>query len=198
MATKSTYRVKFRRRRELKTDYRRRLSLIKSNLPRLVVRKSNNGAVTAQLVEFNMTGDRVISHVTSHDLKKFGWKGGCGNIPAAYLTGLLIGKKTAGVVEEAILDIGMQHPARGGKLFATLKGVVDAGLNIHSSEDAYPQDSRIRGEHIAEYYASLKGKDAKIRCFTKCEIDLEQLPSHFDMIKQKILVGETTSKRQEV
>ncbi len=40
MAMDARHRVSFRRRREGKTDYRARLALIKSNLPRAVVRRT--------------------------------------------------------------------------------------------------------------------------------------------------------------
>ena len=49
MSTSTTFKVKFRRRRELKTDYRKRLAMLKGNKPRLVVRKSNN-AMTVEVV----------------------------------------------------------------------------------------------------------------------------------------------------
>ena len=192
MANKNTYRVKFRRRRELKTDYNKRLDLVKSGLPRLVVRKNNKGNVVAQVIRFKIDGDVVLAQATATQLvKEYGWKGGCGNLPAAYLIGLLIGKKTKEKVEgvdEVILDIGRQHPVHGGKLFATLKGAVDGGLNVLGSKEAYPTDTRVRGEHIASYYSGLSEDDRK-RFFTKYDLSPEELPSHFDSVKKKILEG---------
>ena len=41
MAKGKRYSVKFRRRREGKTNYKKRLAFVKSDLPRLVVRRSN-------------------------------------------------------------------------------------------------------------------------------------------------------------
>ncbi|MDK2384746.1 MAG: 50S ribosomal protein L18, partial [Candidatus Korarchaeota archaeon] len=38
MARSARYKVRFRRRREGKTDYKKRLALLKSGLPRMVVR----------------------------------------------------------------------------------------------------------------------------------------------------------------
>jgi len=189
MASKTTYRVKFRRRRELKTDYNKRLKFIKSGLVRLVVRKNNKGTIIAQIVKYGGGGDVVLSQATATQLKDYGWKGGSANLPAAYLVGLIIGKKAkekAGGGEEIILDIGRQHPSHGGKLFATLKGAVDGGLNVLGSEEAHPSEKRIRGEHIASYYSGLSEDDKK-RFFTKYEMNPEELPSHFDSVRKKIL-----------
>ena len=46
MATGPRYAVKFRRRREGKTDYKKRLNLLKSELPRFIVRISNKYILT--------------------------------------------------------------------------------------------------------------------------------------------------------
>ena len=59
MAHGAKYRVPFRRRREGKTDYRKRLKLLLSRKPRLVVRKSLNNII-AQIVEYDEKGDRVV------------------------------------------------------------------------------------------------------------------------------------------
>ena len=39
------YRVPFRRRREARTDYRKRLQLLRAHQPRAVVRKTNAGVI---------------------------------------------------------------------------------------------------------------------------------------------------------
>ncbi len=48
------------------------------------------------------------------------------------------------------MDIGLQTPQKGAKIFASLKGIVDAGVEIPHSEDILPSEERIRGEHINE------------------------------------------------
>ena len=50
MANKKTYTVPFRRKREGKTNYKKRLGLLKSKSLRLVVRKSNKH-ILVQLVD---------------------------------------------------------------------------------------------------------------------------------------------------
>lgn len=163
MADSPTYRVPFRRRREKKTDYSKRLALVKSGKARLVVRKSNS-SIYAQLVEFSPAGDRTLAAASGKDLlKSGGWKGALGNIPAAYLVGYLLAKR-APKGAEAVFDIGMQRPAKGGRIFAALKGAVDGGLAIPFDESAFPSEERLQGAHvkdssgIAEAFKEAKGK----------------------------------------
>ncbi len=152
------FRVAFRRRREGKTDYRRRQKLLRSPLPRAVVRKTLNQTLV-QIVEADAAGDRVLASARSLDLKEHGWAAGTGNVPAAYLTGYLAGKRAAAKgVKGAVLDIGVQEPTRGGRVFAALQGLIDAGLEVPYSKDILPAKERIRGEHIGD--AVVKSFDA--------------------------------------
>ena len=89
MATRKRYNVRFRRRREGKTNYAKRLAFAKSDLPKLVVRRSNNYMI-AQIVNYSEKGDKTIAYYNSKSLKAKGWKYSCANIPAAYLTGVAI------------------------------------------------------------------------------------------------------------
>jgi large subunit ribosomal protein L18 len=164
MAHGPRYRVPRKRRREGKTDYRRRLSLLKSHLPRAVVRKSQKN-VLVQFIVFDPKGDKVISTTSGYELVKFGWKGSTSNIPSAYLTGYLAGKraKEMGIVE-AVLDIGLATPQKGSKVFASLKGMVDSGLDIPHNEKILPSEERIRGEHIND---SIKNQFEQVK--TKLE-----------------------------
>ena len=184
MAKGPRYRVKFRRRREGRTNYRKRLKLVLSRKPRLVVRVTNR-RVIAQVVEYSPEGDRVIAGVDSSMLKKFGWKGCIGNTPAAYLIGLLIAKKALSKgIHEVVLDIGLHSPIKGSKVFAALRGAVEGGLMVPHSPDVFPDDSRIRGEHIAGYYSS---SPEKFTGYKRREVDPSQLPSHVDEIKSRIM-----------
>lgn len=141
----------FRRRREGKTNYHVRYRLILSKKPRVVVRKSN-ASTTLQLVVAEQVGDKTLLTVNSKDLKNFGYTLGTGNLPAAYLTGLLFGKKMLALGEkEGIADIGLHASTRGNRIYAAIKGVVDAGVNVPHSPEIFPDDERIRGEHIKEY-----------------------------------------------
>ncbi|MCK4366887.1 MAG: 50S ribosomal protein L18 [Thermoplasmata archaeon] len=143
-------RVAFRRRRKGRTDYRLRSRLLRSGLPRAVVRASNRSTVV-QIMSFDPRGDRVLSSAVSSDLRKLGWEESTSNIPAAYLTGYLAGKRALeNGIEEAVLDAGLHVPTKGSRIFASLKGMLDAGLRIPCGEEILPSDERVRGEHIGE------------------------------------------------
>lgn len=149
MATGPRTRVPFRRRREGRTDYRRRLALLKSGDTRVVVRRTN-GNVIVQFVDWADHGDQVKVTAVGRELEKLGWTGSAKNTPAAYLTGLLAGKRAleAGV-EGAVLDLGRHLPVRGSKVFAALKGVLDAGVDVaHGSDEIYPSEDRLTGAFL--------------------------------------------------
>ncbi|MHA1607641.1 MAG: 50S ribosomal protein L18 [Candidatus Freyarchaeota archaeon] len=192
MARGARYRVPFRRRREGKTNYRLRRKLILSKLPRVVVRGSLNN-ITVQLIEPSFGGDKVLFSAHSRELmKKYGWKGHCGNLPAAYLTGLLLALKAKGKVKRAVLDIGLHTPVRGSRVFAALKGVLDGGLDVPHGEEILPSEERISGGHIAKYARYLLELDPTIyaRQFSaqiKRGVRPEDMPKHFNEVKKAIL-----------
>jgi large subunit ribosomal protein L18 len=143
--------VPFRRRREGKTNYHVRYKLILSKRPRVVVRKSN-ASTTLQLVMAEQNGDKTLLTVTSKELKNFGYTFSASNLPAAYLTGLLFGKKMLALGKDGgIADIGLHASTRGNRIYAAIKGVVDAGVSVPHSPEIFPDDGRIRGEHIKDY-----------------------------------------------
>lgn len=150
MAEGPRYRVNFRRRREGRTDYRQRQRLLRGRVPRAVVRLSLKNA-NVQFITYDEKGDKVLAAATSKELPKLGWTGATGNLPAAYLTGYLAGKRASqNGVEEAVLDIGLKGPARGSAVFAALKGMLDAGIAIPHGEEVLPTEERINGAHIDE------------------------------------------------
>jgi len=94
------FQVKYRRRREGKTDYRARRTMVlqdktKYNQPkyRMVVRLTNKDVVT-QIVHSKIAGDQVLMAAYSHELPAFGIKVGLTNYAAAYATGLLLARRT--------------------------------------------------------------------------------------------------------
>lgn len=193
MAQGPRYKVPFRRRREGKTDYRKRLKLLLSGKLRLVIRKTLNNII-CQIVEYDPKGDRVLITVHSKVLaKKFGWKAYRGNIPTAYLTGLVLGYEALKRnIKEAILDLGRQVPFKGGRLFAALKGCIDAGLKVPHGDGIFPSEERIRGEHIAKYAELLKKTDPEkykrqFSRYLKNNLLPEELPRHFEEVKKKII-----------
>jgi large subunit ribosomal protein L18 len=190
MARGSSYRVPLRRRREGKTDYQARKALVLSGKPRLVTRSTVKNVV-AQIVVAKPRGDEVLVAAHSRELKKYGWKAPTANVPAAYLTGLLCGLKaqTEGV-KEAILDIGLIAPTKGAKVFAMLRGVLDAGVDVPHDEEKMVKE-RMEGEHIAEYGKSLEvGSEiysAKFSKYLEQKLSPEKLPEHFAKVKADII-----------
>ena len=186
MAKGPRYKVPYRRRREGKTNYRKRLKLLLGRKPRIVVRITNR-RVIAQYVKYEPDGDKVLVSVTSDMLRDYGYLGDLNNTPASYLTGVLFGKKCiAEGYTEGILDIGLRTPSKGARVFAFLKGVVDAGVDVPHSPEVFPDESRIKGEHIAKYYTQAKER------FSETErrgFNPENYPKHVDEVKEKILGG---------
>ncbi|XP_072935108.1 large ribosomal subunit protein uL18 [Epargyreus clarus] len=93
------YQVKFKRRREGKTDYYARKRLVvqdknKYNTPkyRLIVRLSNKD-VTCQVAYSRIEGDHIVCAAYSHELPNYGIKVGLTNYAAAYCTGLLLARR---------------------------------------------------------------------------------------------------------
>jgi len=143
-----------RRRKECKTDYLHRLKLLKSEKPRLVFRKTNT-SIIAQYVVSDEAKDKIVIGITSKKLLKFGWpekmKGSLKSLTASYLTGYLMGKQIQKQkLENPIVDFGMLRVLHKTKLFAFLKGAIDSGLDIACQEEAFPEEERIKGEHLKE------------------------------------------------
>jgi large subunit ribosomal protein L18 len=180
MATGPRYKVPMRRRREARTNYHQRLRLLKSGKPRLVVRKSNQ-QIRAQLIVTGPSGDETLAAATSADLAEYGWEAPTGNLPAAYLTGLLAGVRAAEAgVEEAVLDIGLNTATPGSKVFAVQEGAIDAGIDVPHNDDVFAEWERTRGEHIAEYAEAQDGLYAG-------DFDATELPAHFDEVRERLM-----------
>ncbi|MGA1822110.1 MAG: 50S ribosomal protein L18 [Thermoplasmatota archaeon] len=145
MATGPRYHVPFRRRREGKTNYRKRLGLLRSGKTRAVVRKSGSG-ISVQMVDYYPEGDRIVAQASYNDLRKLGWTYSLKDTSASYLTGLIAGRRAMSAdVQEAVLDMGITVPTKGNRLFAVLKGMLDAGMSIPHGEHMFPNEGRIKG-----------------------------------------------------
>lgn len=193
MTGRSIYRVAFRRRREGKTDYRMRKRMILSRNSRLVIRGSLKH-MNIQVVEARPEGDVVLTSAHSEEVSKaFGLRAPCGNVPAAYLTGLLAGRRAQDIgLSEAILDVGLRSPSRGCRVFAALKGAIDAGFKIEHDEKVLPEESRVKGEHIASYASKLLSTDprryeAVFSVYLSKGLRPERIGEHFDQVKAKII-----------
>ncbi len=154
---KSTFKTKFRRRQEGKTDYKKRLALVKSKKIRIVVRKTDT-RIIAQAVKFNPKGDETVATADSKELTKYKFYG-TNNTPSAYLVGFLLGKKLG--KQKCVLDIGRRSPSHGSVVFAALKGAVEAGLDIPHNAEALPSDERVNGK-VLDDYAKKLGDKAKV------------------------------------
>lgn len=148
-------RVEKRRRREGKTDYKARLKLLESELPRIVVRKSNR-YIVVQYVKSEHAQDRVLLGVSSKELLEYGWpkeaSGSLKSIPACYLTGLIFGKEIKARIKEekvrAILDIGLGRNIKKSRVYSVLKGIVDCGIEIPHDKKVFSDEKRIQGMHL--------------------------------------------------
>ena len=187
MASK-VYTVPYRRKREGRTDYKKRMKLLLGMRPRLVVRRSLKH-MSMQIINYEPKGDKVIASAHSNELKKLGWKAGTGSISAAYLTGLLLAKK-AGQKLNCVLDMGQHTSVKGSVLYGAVRGAREGGLDIPCADEVLPSDARVNGKHIAEHAKVLKAEKEKYErqfsAYIKANVDPEQLPAYVDEIKAKI------------
>jgi len=93
------FQVKFKRRRQCKTDYYARQRLItqdknKYRTPkyRFVVRFTNRDVI-CQIISADLTHDVCMASAYSHELRRYGIKLGLTNYAAAYATGLLLARR---------------------------------------------------------------------------------------------------------
>lgn len=160
MARGPRYKRSLRRRNEGKTDYHKRLKLLKSRKLRVAIRASNDH-MRVQIIQSKLGGDKVIISAFSKELaSKFAWNANTGNIPAAYLTGYLAGiRAKAKNIQDAIFDLGVFY--HRNRVLAACKGIVDSGINVPYREEFFPEnfEDRIKGTHIEEYAKSLKSND---------------------------------------
>jgi large subunit ribosomal protein L18 len=191
MAKGSFYNLPYRRRREGKTNYELRKGLVLSGVPRLVARKTLKHVIV-QLIRSKVNGDEVITSAHSSELrKKYGWLGSFSNLPASYLTGLLCGHRSiAKGVNEAVLDIGLQVPSRGARIFAMLKGFLDAGVRVPHNKEILPEETRIKGQHIAGYAAGISSDpDAYSPMFSKYlsrSLPPQKISDNYSLVKERI------------
>lgn len=161
-ATGPTYKVKFNRRNKGLTNYAKRLALVKSGLPRMVVRKTNKD-VLVQFVEYSEKGDKTLVTVNGSKLEKeTGWPSKR-NVWTAYLAGMYAAKLAkAKKVASFVLDIGLQPPTKGGVVFAALKGASDAGLKAGFDEEMVPKSKLDNPKDAYKAkFAEVKAKLAK-------------------------------------
>jgi len=151
--------IQKRRRRENKTDYARRIKLLKSGSARVIFRKTNRYLI-AQYISSKHAQDKVEIGINSKDLIQYGWpkefQGSLKSLPAAYLLGLLIGRK---IIEKKlatpIIDFGMIRILHKTKTYSFLKGMIDSGIKIKCKEEIFPNEDRIKGKHMKKDFSKI-------------------------------------------
>jgi large subunit ribosomal protein L18 len=175
--------------REDKTNYRKRSAILIGRQLFITVKISDQN-VSTQVLRPTPTGDIVLASAHSRELAKNGWKGAFNNLPACYLTGLLLGKKAIQKeIKAAILYIGKDHFT--SRVAACMKGIVDAGIRMPISEESLPGEDRINGHHIAKYSNVLKENEeeysSRFSAILKNGLKPEDYPSQLYEIKNRIL-----------
>jgi len=150
-----------KRRRENKTNYIRRRTLLKGDFLRLVVRKTNK-YIILQITESIGAKDKVKYSLNTKELLKQGWpkekKGSLKSLASAYLAGLLLGKKMQDIKSKVILDLGLIPNTKGSRVYAVVKGVADSGINIQYNEEVVPTEEQIKKSIGSEIFEKIKEK----------------------------------------
>ncbi len=183
-----TYVQTLKRIREDKTNYRKRAAILIGRHSFVTVKVSDQN-VAAQVLKPTPTGDIVIASAHSRELEKQGWKGALNNLPACYLTGMIVAKKALEKgVKNAVLYIGKDHFT--SRVAACMKGILDGGVSMPVSEESLPDQERITGKHIADYAGTLKENqeeyNSRFSAILKNGLSPEAYPSHFQEIKSKL------------
>jgi large subunit ribosomal protein L18 len=194
-----TYNLTLKRNRQRKTNYRKRAALLLSRSYFIVVKISDQN-VSSQVLKPTINGDIVICSAHSRELRKYGWKGSMNSLPACYLTGLILGKRSiSNATDKAILYTGTDSFT--SRVAACLKGIAEAGVNVPISEENLPIGDRINGKHIAEYAKFLKADERKYNSrfsmLIKEGLKPEDYPSHFEATKHKILEDFSSKVKSE-
>tara|TARA_Y100000310_G_scaffold150927_1_gene150427 strand:- start:152 stop:640 length:489 start_codon:yes stop_codon:yes gene_type:complete len=148
-----------KRKLQRKTNYNKRLILLKGKTLRLVIRKTNK-YILMQIVESIHAQDKVLYSVSTKELLKQGWpedkKGSLKSLAASYLAGLLLGRKSKELKEKVILDSGLIPNTKGSRIYAGVKGIADSGIEIDYDEKVIPKQEKIKGDY--DFFDQIKSK----------------------------------------
>jgi large subunit ribosomal protein L18 len=156
--------------------------------------------MNVQVVDATPTGDKVIASANSQELQTYGWQAPCGNVPSAYLTGLLCGvRAVTNNVRKAVADIGLNQPTKGARVFASLRGIIDAGVDVPHDPTKLPDENRMTGQHIAAYAKQLSTANTELyqeafSQYLQAKLPPETLPAHFAATKEKITAPPSEEK----
>jgi len=88
-------------------------------------------------------------------------------------------------VKHAVLDAGISTPSSKGRVYAALKGAVDAGVKVPLSEAIFPSEERISGIHISNYMNSSKSAN-QFSSYKKAGLSAEKVKGQVNSVKVKI------------
>jgi len=188
MLRRKKYTIRYRRKLEKKTNYIKRIKYLSSRKPRVVIRTHLN-SILLQLVTFDTKQDRISLSTHSTELKKFGWPYHRGNLPSAYLTGYLFGRKLLKLnIGNVVIDFGIFSPIKKSRSYAALKGLIDAGINTnHKNEGIFPEESRLIGTDIQNYFNKLNTIESnQFLSYKKKNLDLNKITIVHKEIKNLI------------
>ncbi|MGH9977487.1 MAG: 50S ribosomal protein L18 [Nitrososphaeraceae archaeon] len=186
------YIATLKRIRNGRTNYRKRAALLLSRRRFVTITVSDEN-VQAQIAYPMAKGDVTITSSHSRELARFGWNGSLNSLPACYLTGLLLGKKSLRKdVDEAVLYTGKNSFT--SRVAACLKGVIDSGMKVPASDSSFPPEERLVGNHIAEYARILRdeNKDVYNSHFSRL-ISNNFDPTQYSSYVQKVMDAITAS-----
>ena len=200
----SRFQVKWRRRREGKTNYYKRKRLLIQDKQkynnakyRLVVRISNKN-ILCQLIYSRLEGDFVLSSSYSNKLCKIGLPFENNNFSTSYINGLYLSKKffsenfsftksknTLKNNFNVILDTGLARITTGNKVFAAMKGSVDGGFNIPHNEKRFPGYKKNEDFNVESMKNRIEGKHVLEFMELLKEEDEEKFLRHFANLDRK-------------
>lgn len=161
-------RTQKRRRKENRTDYLKRLKLLKGVKPRVVFRRTNKFIISEYVISHEAQ-DKTIFGFDSRRLNQYGWpkdaQGSLKSTTAAYFTGYLMGKSIIKQkLENPIVDTGMNRTIHKNKIYAFIKGLIDSGMKIECKKEFFPEENRIKGEHLKNKipFTEIKSKIDKL------------------------------------
>jgi large subunit ribosomal protein L18 len=175
--------------RQHKTNYRKRAAILIGRHHFITIKVTNQNVLT-RLLDPDIKGDKVLATAHSRELVKQGWSGSLNSLPACYLTGILLGKKCL----EKNFDSGVLYTGLNpftSRVAACLKGIVDAGMHVPASEDSFPEQDRLEGNHIADYAKLLQQDrskyESRFSLLLKNGLKPEDYPAHVQKVKNVLM-----------
>ena len=192
--TRPRHKKILRRRRENRTDYLARKKLLLSGHPMLVTRRTSN-YVYVSICLASGKGEVTLASASSKELAEDFNLVGLRNLPSAYLTGLLAGRRAREKnLETAVVSLGPAWSSNASIPFAVAQGCTDAGLEVPVGGQAKVAQDRLRGQHIAQFSKKLREMDDErpgtvFSRYARLGVDPQSLPEAIDSIKLRILEG---------